>query len=82
MKTLIALLSLLLSAGSCGTPAASVNNVIPPSPPVPPGVSKEAQKEFAAGSMDFAFRFLQQIDGNEKGDWFVSPLSLQYLLGY
>ena len=29
---------------------------------------------------DFSFRFLQQIESNEKGDWFVSPLSLQFLL--
>ena len=28
----------------------------------------------------FSFRFLQQIDGCEEGDWFVSPLSLQFLL--
>ena len=83
MKTLISFLLLLLSAGSCGTSAAR-NNAIdpptPPTPPTPPGVSKEAQKEFAASSTDFAFRFLRQIDKNEKGDWFVSPLSLQFLL--
>jgi len=38
------------------------------------------QKELAQAGNDFAFRFLQQIDKNEKRDWFVSPLSLQMLL--
>ena len=38
------------------------------------------QKAMAATGNDFSFRFLQQIDQNEKGDWFVSPTSLQMLL--
>lgn len=38
------------------------------------------QKAMGATGNDFSFRFLQQIDKNEKGDWFVSPMSLQFLL--
>jgi len=38
------------------------------------------QKEMASTGNDFAFRFLQQIDKNEQKDWFVSPVSLQFLL--
>ena len=38
------------------------------------------QKEMASIGNDFAFRFLQQIDKNEQKDWFVSPVSLQFLL--
>lgn len=38
------------------------------------------QKALAAAGNDFAFRFLQQIDLNGEGDWFVSPMSLQFLL--
>ena len=38
------------------------------------------QKEMAAVGNDFSFRFLQQIDRNEEKDWFVSPVSLQFLL--
>jgi len=38
------------------------------------------QKALAAAGNDFAFRFLQQIDQNGEGDWFVSPMSLQFLL--
>ena len=39
------------------------------------------QKVMAATGNEFSFRFLQHIDGNEKGDWFVSPMSLQFLMG-
>ena len=39
------------------------------------------QKAMAATGNEFSFRFLQQIDGSGEGDWFVSPTSLQYLLG-
>ena len=39
------------------------------------------QKAMAAVGNEFSFRFLQQIENYEKGDWFVSPTSLQYLLG-
>ena len=38
------------------------------------------QKAFAETGNEFAFRFLQQIDKNDPGDWFVSPMSLQFLL--
>ena len=38
------------------------------------------QKAMAATGNDFSFRFLQQIDRNEEKDWFVSPVSLQFLL--
>lgn len=38
------------------------------------------QKAMAAAGNDFSFRFLQQIDKNEQNDWFVSPVSLQFLL--
>jgi len=38
------------------------------------------QKALAQTGNDFSFRFLQQIDKNDSGDWFVSPLSLQFLL--
>ena len=38
------------------------------------------QKEMAATGNDFSFRFLQQVDRNEQKDWFVSPVSLQFLL--
>lgn len=40
----------------------------------------QEQKEMAEASNDFAFHFLQQIDKNDNGDWFVSPMSLQFLL--
>ena len=40
----------------------------------------QEQKEMASTGNDFAFRFLQQIDKNEQNDWFVSPVSLQFLL--
>jgi len=39
------------------------------------------QKAMAQSGNDFSFRFLQQIDKIEEGDWFVSPMSLQFLLG-
>ena len=39
------------------------------------------QKAMATVGNGFSFQFLQQIDNLEKGDWFVSPTSLQYLLG-
>ena len=38
------------------------------------------QKEMAQAGNDFAFRLLQQVDRAENGDWFVSPMSLQFLL--
>ena len=38
------------------------------------------QKALATAGNDFSFRFLQQIDKNADGDWFVSPMSLQMLL--
>lgn len=38
------------------------------------------QKALAQTGNDFSFRFLRQIDQNDSGDWFVSPLSLQFLL--
>ena len=41
----------------------------------------ETQLAYAEAGNDFAFRFLKQIDSCESGDWFVSPVSLQYLLG-
>ena len=42
----------------------------------------ESQHAYVTAGNDFAFRFLARIDENEKnGDWFVSPVSLQYLLG-
>ena len=41
----------------------------------------DEEKVYAEAGNDFAFRFLQQIDACEKGNWFVSPVSLQYLLG-
>ena len=41
----------------------------------------ETQQVYAEAGNDFAFRFLKQIDAYESGDWFVSPVSLQYLLG-
>ena len=41
----------------------------------------EAEQAYAAAGNDFAFRFLKQVDACEKGNWFVSPVSLQYLLG-
>ena len=39
------------------------------------------QKALAAAGNDFSFRFLQQVEQAGKGDWFVSPASLQFLLG-
>lgn len=39
------------------------------------------QKALAAVGNDFSFRFLKHIDTADQGDWFVSPVSLQYLLG-
>ena len=39
------------------------------------------QKAMAAVGNEFSFRFLQHIDGNDEGDWFVSPMSLQFLMG-
>ena len=41
----------------------------------------EAQRNYVEAGNDFAFRFLKQIDAGEPGNWFVSPVSLQYLLG-
>ena len=41
----------------------------------------EAEQAYVAAGNDFAFRFLARIDGNEQKDWFVSPVSLQFLLG-
>ena len=38
------------------------------------------QKTLAQTGNDFSFRFLRQIDKSDEGDWFVSPLSLQFLL--
>ena len=38
------------------------------------------QQQMAATGNEFSFRFLQEIDRNEDGDWFVSPASLQFLL--
>ncbi len=39
------------------------------------------QPSFVEAGNDFAFRFLRQIERNEPGDWFVSPVSMQFLLG-
>lgn len=39
------------------------------------------QKALATAGNESSFRFLQQIDRACEGDWFVSPASLQYLLG-
>ena len=41
----------------------------------------ESQQVYADAGYDFAFRFLKQVDACEANDWFVSPVSLQYLLG-
>ena len=41
----------------------------------------ESQQVYAEAGHDFAFRFLKQVDACEANDWFVSPVSLQYLLG-
>ena len=41
----------------------------------------ETQRVYVEAGNDFAFRFLKQVDGCETKDWFVSPVSLQYLLG-
>ena len=41
----------------------------------------DAEKVYVDAGNDFAFRFLARIDENEKADWFVSPVSLQFLLG-
>ena len=41
----------------------------------------EDEQAYVAAGNDFAFRFMARIDGNEKNDWFVSPVSLQFLLG-
>lgn len=41
----------------------------------------DAEKAYVDAGTDFAFRFLARIDENEKADWFVSPVSLQFLLG-
>ena len=41
---------------------------------------KPEQKALANAGNDFSFRFLQQIDKADDGDWFVSPMSLQFLL--
>ena len=38
------------------------------------------QKALAAAGNDFSFRFLKQVDTYDQNDWFVSPVSLQYLL--
>ena len=57
----------------CGTPAN-------PGPRTK-ALSDGQQKSLNAASNDFAFRLLQQVDRNAEGDWFVSPVSLEYLLG-
>ena len=77
MKHLILLLIAMSFSlfGSCGTtprnPQPDDNRVLVDS----------LQDNLIAAGNDFAFRFLKRIDSNEEKDWFVSPVSLQFLLG-
>ena len=41
----------------------------------------DEEKVFVEAGNDFAFRFLARIDAAEQNNWFVSPVSLQFLLG-
>ncbi|MBO6082667.1 MAG: serpin family protein [Bacteroidales bacterium] len=41
----------------------------------------DEERVYAEAGNDFAFRFLAQIDAADPNDWFVSPVSLQFLLG-
>ena len=77
MKALLCL-TLMLSFpffGSCATPRPAQNNERRP--------IELSQQEavYATAGNDFAFRFLARIDAVEQADWFVSPVSLQFLLG-
>ena len=37
--------------------------------------------EFVQKGNDFAFRFLEKVDGSQSKDYVISPLSMQFLLG-
>jgi len=37
--------------------------------------------EFANNGNDFAFNFIDRVNAAEEGDFFISPLSMQFLLG-
>jgi len=92
MKRFLFYLMLFLAAGACGTPAAK-NGKDTPAPavaqnqPASDGTLRtkitldESQQAFLSKSSDFSFRFIRKIDAAEEGDWFVSPMSLQFLLG-
>ncbi len=78
MKNIL-ILSLMISFpffGSCATQKPVTND--DESKPI---VLDEHETTYAAAGNDFTFRFLSQIDSVEQKDWFVSPLSLQFLLG-
>lgn len=44
-------------------------------------VLTKAQAEYLNAGNQFAFKWLSIVNGEQEGDWFVSPLSMQYILG-
>ena len=82
MKTFLILTLMIASPffGSCAAQKIAVNEN-PDSNERKAVQLDEAQQTYVEAGNDFAFRFLTLIDENEQKDWFVSPLSLQFLLG-
>ena len=82
MKTFL-ILTLMIAFpffGSCAAQKTVVNDS-PDSNDRHPIQLDEAQQTYVEAGNDFAFHFLARIDENEQNDWFVSPVSLQFLLG-
>ena len=75
MKHILFLAALLAGFVSCQKPSGDVDN------PVHPVELSTRSAEFVDKGMPFAFEFIDRIDADEKTDYVVSPLSMQFLLG-
>ena len=75
MKHILLLVPLLAGFVSCQKPTNDIDN------PVRTVELNTRSAEFVEKGMPFAFTFIDQINAEEKTDYIVSPLSMQFLLG-